>query len=159
MKKKDLKLAVESIKKLKLNVFENKAISTALFKNFMALVGELRAFETKIDDMRTAFLNSYQKEQGEVAELQQKLAIEKNDAKKLEIVEKINGYKKYLDALKAFNDEVRAAEMEEIKTKIIPIDEDKFMEEYMKQDECDMSVVEGLFPLFKSNIKEQPIKK
>lgn len=159
MKKKDLKLAVESIKKLKLNVFENKAISTALFKNFMALVGELRAFETKIDDMRTAFLNSYQKEQGEVAELQQKLAIEKNDAKKLEIVEKINGYKKYLDALKAFNDEVRAAEMEEIKTKIIPIDEDKFMEEYMKQDECDMSVVEGLLPLFKSNIKEQSIKK
>ena len=124
MKKKDLKLAVESIKKLKLNVFEDKAISTALFKNFMALVGELRAFETKIDDMRTAFLNSYQKEQGEVAELQQKLAIEKNDAKKLEIVEKINGYKKYLDALKAFNDEVRAAEMEEIKTKITPIDED-----------------------------------
>ena len=159
MKKKDLKLAVESIKKLKLNVFENKAISTALFKNFMALVGELRAFETKIDDMRTAFLNSYKKEQEEVAELQQKLAIEKNDAKKLEIVEKINGYKKYLDVLKAFNDEVRAAEMEEIKTKITTIDEDKFMEEYMKQDECDMSVVEGLFPLFKSNIKEQPIKK
>ena len=29
----------------------------------------------------------------------------------------------------------------------------------MKQDDCDMSVVEGLFPLFKSNIKEQSIKK
>lgn len=145
MRKKEIKSVIEGLKQVKIAKLEDKGIRTSVFKVFMKLLGEQKAFEGKFEDMKTVFLSAHKDEQDKVTALQQELNTETDRVKAAEIAKKINSHKDYLEAVKELNDKVEALGNEEVE--IESIDMDKFMEEYQKQD-YELSTVEAIYPLF-----------
>ena len=145
MKKKEIRAALDAMRKVKVASIENKDIRNSFIDAHLCLLAEQRKFETEYSDMRTAFLESYNDEQDVVVKLQEKLSYETDPKKRNELAAQIAEHDKYLLAVREFNTMAEKMGEEEIKVK--PIDMGTFVAEYQKQD-YDMGVVEALFPLF-----------
>ena len=78
-----------------------------------------------------------------------RLQVEPSPAKRAEILAEIESHADAKKAIMAYNKALKELLGEEVKFALPTIDEEKFMEEYGKQEYLP-SVYEGLFPLFKS---------
>lgn len=145
MKKREIKSVIEGLKQVKIAKIEDKSIRTAVFQNFMKLLGEQKKYESKFEDMKTAFLSAHKDEQDKVQDLQNKLNTEIDRVKQAEIAKEINSHTDYLDAVKKLNEKAEALGNQDVK--IEGIDADKFCEELQKQ-ECELATIEALYPMF-----------
>ena len=146
MKKREIKSVIEGLKAVKIAKLEDKAMRTSLFKTFMKLLGLQKQYESDFEDMRTVFLSAHKGEQEKVADLQQKLNIESDRAKQVELAKEINSHADYLAAVKEMNEKVEALGNDEVEVEAL--DAEKFTDELQKQ-ECDLSVIEQVYPLLK----------
>lgn len=144
MKKKEIQLALNALKQIKMPKIEDKAIRNAIISNHLKLLGLSRKFNADFEDMRTVFLAQYEEEQTVVQKLQAELLQTSDKARREELVKTIESHKDYLEAVKDFND--KAAKLGEEEVEIEVIDGSKFVEEYQKQD-YDLAVVEALYPM------------
>ena len=143
-----MKSVISGIKKVKLNKLEDKSLSTALFKNFMRLCAEQRAYEAQQKDLQELFMSENQEESEAIGKLQNELNMEQDANRRVELVKEINSHTQYLEAVKAFNEKFEALGKDEVKVELI--DAEKFGEAYQKQEDFDVSVVEEICPLFKA---------
>lgn len=145
MKKSEIKPALNALKTIKMPKIEDKDLRNTIIKDHMALLGESRKLEAKIDDLRSAHLGALADEQKVVNDLREELrtAIESHEAAR--IFKEIQSHKDYLDAeaalIKAIND-LYAEEVE-----VTPVDSEKFLEEIQKQD-YDLGLIEAIYPMF-----------
>lgn len=146
MKKREIKSVIEGLKAVKIAKLEDKAMRTSVFKTFMKLLGLQKQYESDFEDMRTVFLSAHKGEQEKVADLQQKLNMESDRAKQVELAKEINSHADYLAAVKELNEKVEALGNEEVEVEAL--DAEKFTDELQKQ-ECDLSVIEQVYPLLK----------
>jgi hypothetical protein len=98
MKKREIKSVIEGLKAVKIAKLEDKAMRTSVFKTFMRLLGLQKQYESDFEDMRTVFLSAHKGEQEKVADLQQKLNMESDRAKQVELAKEINSHADYLAA-------------------------------------------------------------
>lgn len=145
MKKREIKSVIEGLKAVKIAKLEDKAMRTSVFKTFMKLLGLQKQYESDFEDMRTVFLSAHKGEQEKVADLQQKLNMESDRAKQVELAKEINSHADYLAAVKELNEKVEALGNEEVEVEAM--DAEKFTDELQKQ-ECELSVFEQVYPLF-----------
>ena len=146
MKKREIKSVIEGLKAVKIAKLEDKAMRTSVFKTFMKLLGLQKQYESDFEDMRTVFLSAHKGEQEKVADLQQKLNMESDRAKQMELAKEINSHADYLAAVKELNEKVEALGNEEVEVEAL--DAEKFTDELQKQ-ECELETIERLFPLIK----------
>ena len=146
MKKREIKSVIEGLKAVKIAKLEDKAMRTSVFKTFMKLLGLQKQYESDFEDMRTVFLSAHKGEQEKVADLQQKLNMESDRAKQVELAKEINSHADYLAAVKELNEKVEALGNEEVEAEAL--DAEKFTDELQKQ-ECELETIERLFPLIK----------
>ena len=149
MKKAEIKNVVDALKKANVSSFGDKELKNILVKNFLTLSKKLREYQSEIEDTTALFLSKYDKEQQEVSRLEIEMNGAKDGKDKLFFAEKLKSeHGEYLKAVKECNDKIRAFGEELVE--IIPVDEDKFIEEYQNIDGFDLGVVGALVPLFKN---------
>ena len=146
MKKNEIKVVIEALKRIKMPKIEDKELRNVIIKNHLVLLGAYKQYESDIEDLRIAHLGNYEDELKKVQELQSSLQIETDREKIKSLVEEINSHKDLREAMDGFNKAVNDLGNETV-DKITAIPADKFVEEYGKQD-YDMGVVEAIFPLF-----------
>ena len=149
MKNKHLESVIEGLKKVKYTKFEDKKLRTNIFQVFMALLGAKKSYDDRFENLKTAFLSAHKKEQEVVNGLQQKLNLETNREKAAALLAEIESHVDYKQAVDQLNEQIMKLGNEDVKLK--SIDMDKFMEEYQKQEDFELSVVEAIYPLY-----EQP---
>ena len=145
MKKKEIKAALDALKKVRMPKIEDKELRNALIKNHLFLLGQNKKYEQDIEDLRTAHLGPYDETLQEIQELQNKLQTETDKTKANEIVAEINSHTEVLEAINGFNKAVMDLGNEDVELTLVS--GDKFCEEYQNQD-YDMNVVEALYPMF-----------
>lgn len=146
MKKREIKSVIEGLKAVKIAKLEDKAMRTSVFKTFMKLLGLQKQYESDFEDMRTVFLSAHKGEQEKVADLQQKLNMETDRAKQVELAKEISTHADYLAAVKELNEKAEDLGNEEVEVEAL--DAEKFTDELQKQ-ECELETIERLFPLIK----------
>lgn len=147
MKKKEIKPALDALKTIKMPKIEDKELRNSIISDHLALLKEQKAYEAKIDDLRTAHLAAFEKETEEVQKIQEELREETNPDKKKALVKKVNSHTELFDAVKAFNKAVEDLGNEEI-TLPKPIDGEKFAEGMLPQENFNLGLMESVFPMF-----------
>ena len=146
MKKSEIKPALEALKEIKVHKFEDKEIRNLIIGDHFALLDVSRTLDAKIEDMRKVFLESYKEEEQIIQDLQTQIGEASTRAEQIELSQKLRQeHKGYLDAVKAFNEQVAELYSEEFEIK--PVDREKLMNELIKLD-LKLSWVEALYPLF-----------
>ena len=146
MKKSDIKPALDALKEIKINKFEDKEIRNILIDDHFALLDAGKKLDAKIEDMRKVFIESYKDEEQAVQDLQTKINETTVREEQIELSKQLRTeHKDYLDAVKDFNEQVTKLYSEEVEVK--KIDREKLMDELEKQD-LKLSWVEALYPLF-----------
>jgi len=146
MKKSEIKPALDALKEIKINKFEDKEIRNLLIDDHFALLDAGKKLDAKIEDMRKVFIESYKGEEQAVQDLQTKINETTVREEQIELSKQLRTeHKDYLDAVKDFNERVAKLYSEEVEVK--KIDREKLMDELEKQD-LKLSWVEALYPLF-----------
>ena len=146
MKKSEIKPALDALKEIKINKFEDKEIRNILIDDHFALLDAGKKLDAKIEDMRKVFIESYKGEEQAVQDLQTKINETTVREEQIGLSRKLRKeHKDYLDAVKDFNEQVTKLYSEEVEVK--KIDREKLMDELEKQD-LKLSWVEALYPLF-----------
>lgn len=146
MKKSEIKPALDALKEIKINKFEDKEIRNTLIDDHFALLDAGKKLDAKIEDMRKVFIESYKDEEQAVQDLQTKINETTVREEQIELSKQLRTeHKDYLDAVKDFNEQVTKLYSEEVEVK--KIDREKLMDELEKQD-LKLSWVEALYPLF-----------
>ncbi len=146
MKKSDIKPALDALKEIKINKFEDKEIRNILIDDHFDLLDAGKKLDAKIEDMRKVFIESYKDEEQAVQDLQTKINEATVREEQIELSKQLRTeHKDYLDAVKDFNEQVTKLYSEEVEVK--KIDREKLMDELKKQD-LKLSWVEALYPLF-----------
>ena len=146
MKKSDIKPALDALKEIKINKFEDKEIRNILIDDHFALLDAGKKLDAKIEDMRKVFIESYKDEERAVQDLQTKINEATVREEQIELSKQLRTeHKDYLDAVKDFNEQVTKLYSEGVEVK--KIDREKLMDELKKQD-LKLSWVEALYPLF-----------
>ncbi|MBQ9660691.1 MAG: hypothetical protein IJV37_05445 [Bacteroidales bacterium] len=146
MKKSEIKPALDALKEIKINKFEDKDVRNTLIDDHFALLDAGKKLDAKIEDMRKVFIESYKDEEQAVQDLQTKINETTVREEQIELSKQLRTeHKDYLDAVKDFNDQVTKLYSEEVEVK--KIDREKLMDELKKQD-LKLSWVEALYPLF-----------
>ena len=150
MKKSEIKPALDALKEIKVNKFEDKEVRNLIIDDHFALLDASKKLDAKIDDMRKVFIESYKDEEQAVQEIQAKINEASTREEQIELSKQLRAeHKDYLDAVGNFNDEVTKLYSEEVDIK--PIDREKLMDELKKQD-LKLSWVEALYPLFSTSM-------
>lgn len=146
MKKSEIKPALDALKEIKINKFEDKEIRNTLIDDHFALLDAGKKLDAKIEDMRKVFIESYKDEEQAVQDLQTKINESTVREEQIDLSKQLRTeHKDYLDAVKDFNEQVTKLYSEEVEVK--KIDREKLMDELKKQD-LKLSWVEALYPLF-----------
>ena len=145
MKKKEIKVALDALKTIKMPKIEDKDLRNGIISDHFKLLGEQKNYEADIEKLRTVHLGAFEEEQKEIQELNQELQSELDRVKQAELMRKINSHKKYAEAVNAFSKAVE--ELGNAEVEINGIDHAKFMEQIEKQD-YDLGLIESLFPMF-----------
>ena len=146
MKKSEIKPALDALKEIKINKFEDKEIRNLLIDDHFALLDAGKKLDAKIEDMRKVFIESYKDEEQAVQDLQTKINEATVREEQIELSKQLRAeHKDYLDAVKDFNEQVTKLYSEGVEVK--KIDREKLMDELKKQD-LKLSWVEALYPLF-----------
>lgn len=146
MKKSEIKPALDALKEIKINKFEDKEVRNILIDDHFALLDAGKKLDAKIEDMRKVFIESYKDEEQAVQDLQTKINETTVREEQIELSRQLRTeHKDYLDAVKDFNEQVTKLYSEEVEVK--KIDREKLMDELEKQD-LKLSWVEALYPLF-----------
>lgn len=146
MKKSEIKPALDALKEIKINKFEDKEIRNILIDDHFALLDAGKKLDAKIEDMRKVFIESYKDEEQAVQDLQTKINETTVREEQIELSRQLRTeHKDYRDAVNDFNEQVTKLYSEEVEVK--KIDRKKLMDELEKQD-LRLSWVEALYPLF-----------
>ena len=146
MKKSEIKPALDALKEIKINKFEDKEIRNILIDDHFALLDAGKKLDAKIEDMRKVFIESYKDEEQAVQDLQTKINEATVREEQIGLSRQLRKeHKDYLDAVNDFNERVAKLYSEEVEVK--KIDREKLMDELEKQD-LKLSWVEALYPLF-----------
>lgn len=148
MKKREIKPALEALKKIRMPKIEDKALRNGIIKDHLAMLSAQRKLDDDLRDLDTSHFADLDEDREEVARLQEKLqlAIGSKDHKKaVEYSSEIAEHADYLAAVKAYNKDV--AELMEQEVEIAGIPMEAFIEEFQKQD-YDCGIVEALYPMF-----------
>ena len=151
MEKRHIKPAIEGLKKINQQKLENKSNKAAIFKIFLKLVHEQRKYEEEQEDLRTVFLSAHKEEQNTLIKLQSDFQVETDPVKRKAIYEEMNKHEDFRKANEELSEKIEALGKEQITVE--PLDEEKFCEDYQKQD-YDLSVIEAILPLFQNNSKK-----
>lgn len=150
MKKSEIKPALDALKEIKINKFEDKEIRNTLIDDHFALLDAGKKLDAKIEDMRKVFIESYKDEEQAVQDLQTKINESTVREEQIDLSKQLRTeHKDYLDAVKDFNEQVTKLYSEEVEVK--KIDREKLMDELKKQD-LKLSWVEALYPLFSTSM-------
>lgn len=144
MKKAEIRAVLGALKQIRMPKIEDKELRNAIIANHFDLFKIAKAVDADIEALRASLLAPYEDELREVDALQSRLHAEPENREIL--VAEINSHTELQKAVDEFNKAYEEMMGEEIELK--PIDAEKFVEEYQKQD-YDMTVVEALWPMFK----------
>lgn len=145
MKKREIKTALEALKKIHMTRIEDKPLRNHIITIHLALLKEQRKYEADVADLEETHMGPFSEEREKIGRLQRQLMAEKDTKKREELASEINGYVEVNNAWDAFNRDLARMEREEVATNTIP--QEKFLEEIQKQD-FDLGQIEALFPLF-----------
>jgi len=145
MKKHEITPALEALKAVKVNKIGDDKFKKALIADYVTLVKEKKNLEDEIAAIKTTHLSPFEKEQEEIAQLQQELQTETERTKQVEIAREINSHKDYFEAFRAFNKAVEELGKEEIH--LGGLDQVKFIDEMDKQG-FELGLIEAVFPMF-----------
>ena len=145
MKKKEIRPALEALKKIKMPAIEDKALRNGVITTHLALLKEQRKYEKEIADYEEAHLGSYAEEREELGKIQREMAATKDREKREDLAKKYNSHTGLFDAWEAFNKAADALGDECVDVPTIP--QDAFIEQIQKQD-FDLGQIEALYPLF-----------
>lgn len=145
MKKKEMKAALEALRKIKMPSIEDKKLRNGIIKDHLSLLRAQKAYERDIRNLDTVHFGAFAEEREEVAKLQQQLGLETDTEKKIALVKEIESHTELFDAVKAFNKDIDALGDE--KVEILGIPQAEFLEEIVKQD-FDLVQLEALEPMF-----------
>ena len=146
MKKREIKPALEALKKIRMPKIEDKDVRNKLIKAHLFLLGQFRKFNEAVEDLRTVHLGDYVEKIQEINEKQVQLNSETDEKKRKKLIDEINSYTDVLSAINAFNKDVIDLENEDVD--IEKISGSSFVDEYGKMEDYDASVMEALFPMF-----------
>lgn len=150
MKKSEISAALNALKRIKMPKVEDKALRNDLINNHYTIYDVGVKFDKAVDREKEIILGAYKDDEQMFSDLQREFQAAAPGEEQREIAKKILGMKAYEAAVRQFNEKVNELGKEEVKG-LKRIDREKFMEEIAKQD-FDLSMVEGLYPLF--NIEE-----
>lgn len=145
MKNFEIKSALEALKKINLSSIKDKAVKSQLFGLSLDLLSANRKLQQRIDDTRTTVLGPVQTSLDEIEKLKFDMAREKDEAKKKEILDKIEAHTEVIEPSTMFNQKVNELLQEEFEIK--GIEKDSFVAAVSELDGIDLSVLEGLFPV------------
>ena len=145
MKKREIKTALEALKKIHMTRIEDKSLRNHIITIHLALLKEQRKYEADAADLEETHMGPFSEQREQIGRLQRQLMAEKDTKKREELASEINGFVEVNNAWDAFNRDLARMEREEVATNTIP--QEKFLEEIQKQD-FDLGQIEALFPLF-----------
>lgn len=146
MKKNEIEPVLAAMKKVPVAKFKDANLKQGVVNTYMQLLSEKRKLQEKKEDLQTVFLDSNKEEQMEVARLYRKLIQEKDPKKREAIASEFEKHGACILAAENVAKEVKKIGEEE--ADITPIDGASFIEAYTEMEECDLSVIEALYPLF-----------
>lgn len=145
MKKKQLRIALDALKTIKMTKIEDKPLRNDIIDNHFAMLGEWERFEKAAKKLETVHLGSFEDERREFDELQQRMHTCIDRKEQWEIMREINSHGELRKAIGEYNKAFAELAEEEVEIKLI--DRQKFMEEIAKQD-FDLELIEALYPMF-----------
>ena len=149
MKKSEIKRALDALKTVKIHSIEDKAFRNDLISDHIYLLGQQKAFESDIKDLETVHLGAFEDERREVGELQQKMQMEPDPAKKRELAAQVNAHTELIKAIGEYNKAFYELGQQEVEIPK-PIAADAFIKGMEGQD-YDLALVEAVFPMFATN--------
>lgn len=145
MKKREMKAALEALKKIRMPAIKNKALRNRIITDHLALLRAQKKYEAKIRDLETVHLGAFAEEREHVSELQRKMQATTDEKEQRLLASEINAHTELLAAARSYNKAVDALGDEEVPVAGIP--EAPFLEAIQDQD-FDLAMIEALEPLF-----------
>lgn len=153
MQKSEIHAALESLRKIKMPKIEDKSLRNDLIKDHYKIYDVGLKYDKAVDREKEVILGSFKDDEQKIDDLRRELQAATPGEEQREIAKQLLGFKAYETAVKKFNDKVDELGKETIKG-LVKIDREKFMDEIQKQD-FDLSMVEGLYPLFELEEKKE----
>lgn len=145
MKKREMKAALEALKKIRMPAIKDKALRNRIITDHLALLRAQKKYEANVLDLETVHLGSYAEERDVISELRQKLLASTDAEEQKRLAAEINGHTELLAAARSYNKAVDALGDEEVPVAGIP--EAPFLEAIQEQD-FDLAMIEALEPMF-----------
>lgn len=149
MKKKEIRAALDALKRIRMPKIEDKALRNGIITDHLTLLREQRKLEADLRDLDTSHYADLEEDREKVADLQERLQLAlgtKDHQKARELANEIAEHRDYLAATKACNKAIADLMNEDVTINGIP--QDAFIEEIQKQD-YDLGIIEAVYPMFK----------
>lgn len=146
MKKREIEKALKGLMSLRMGKFKNKALRNGIIVDHFTLLAAQREYLSAVEDTRKTILGPYEKDQREMADLNDELQGTTDPQERAAIIRKINtDYKEYIQETHNFAKAMEKLGNEEVTINGIP--KDAFIEEAQEQD-IELSLIADLFPMF-----------
>lgn len=148
MQKSDIRPALEALKDIPFNKVTDEEIARKLVDDALVLAKADRAVTDEVKDARDLLLGKYGEKAAEVERIQTRLLASSDAKDRDDLAKKLDGYKDYFAAQRAFlkkQDEILAGEAG---VKVEQFDRAKFISA-TKDIEISLGKVAALLPLFK----------
>lgn len=153
MKKSEIEPVLEALKKVPVAKIKDGDLKKGVINSFMDLLSEQRKLQEKKSDLQTMFLSQHKDEQVEVAKLYKQLRSEKDPEKRASIASEFEKHGDCILAAEALAVELKKLGEEPVS--IASFDGEQFVAAYTEMEECDLSVIADLYPLFNKKEEEK----
>ncbi len=147
MKKKDIKMALDALKKVPVAKIKDAELKQAIVQAYMQLLSERRKLQEQEDGIRALFLDQYQDEQKEVSKLFIELQNTEDEDKRKSISAEFEKHGNCIMAADEMAKELKKINDEPVS--IDAIDEESFIKAYEQTGDVDLAVIEAIYPLLK----------
>lgn len=147
MKKKDIKKALEALKKVPVAKIKDTKLKQAIIRSYMQLLAERSKLQEQEDGIRALFLDQYQDEQKEVSKLFIELQNTEDGDKRKAISAEFEKHGSCIMAADEMAKELKKINDETVS--IDAIDEEGFIKAYGQIGDVDLAVLEAIYPLLK----------
>lgn len=156
MYKREIRPALDGLKKVNMTKIEDKDFRNKLISVHLQLLKDGRKYNEKVEDLETAYLGPIQERADELQKVMAEYEVETDVEKKNELLKKLNSYSDVGDSRRAFSREVEKLGKQPVKIESLSLQ--KFTEEYMKQD-YSADVMEKVFPIFEEETESAVVQK
>ena len=146
MKKSEIRVALDALKKLKLPKIEDKEMRNNIISIHFFLLKAQKELDSAIADAEKDYLDPYKDELRDISELQQKALLAKSQDEAMSYRREVQEHEDCNRAVASYNAEVTKILAEEIELPA-KINHDSFIKNMENQD-MGLDIQEALYPLF-----------